>query len=62
MLRVTNIKAGNIVHGGLELKPPRDPLFRREEDTAVGFLGNIGYQSIRFAMNRLQNLLLTAKR
>lgn len=27
MLRVTNIKAGNIVHGGLELKP-RNPLFR----------------------------------
>lgn len=27
VLRVTNIKAGNIVHGGLELKP-RNPLFR----------------------------------
>lgn len=37
VLRVTNIKAGNIVHVGLELKP-REPLLRGAEDTAVSFL------------------------
>lgn len=35
VLRVTNIKAGNIVHGGLELKP-RNPLFR-ERRRSAGF-------------------------
>jgi len=37
VLRVTNIKAGNIVHVGLDLKP-RDSLLRGAENTTVGIL------------------------